>query len=124
MSSFKLGPAIPQLPTGDIEVTAAFFEKHLGFEVAAKRPAHKFLIVRRGPAEIHFWQAPTENEARSLGRESSCYIRVENIKGLFEELKGRNAPFRYELTQQPWGMLEMQVDDPYGNAIRFGEASK
>jgi hypothetical protein len=29
--------------------------------------------------------------------------------------------FRYELTTQPWGMHEMQIDDPYGNAIRFGE---
>ena len=26
-----------------------------------------------------------------------------------------------EMTIQPWGMHEMQIDDPYGNAIRFGE---
>lgn len=26
-----------------------------------------------------------------------------------------------ELKQMPWGMNEMQVDDPYGNAIKFGE---
>lgn len=35
--------------------------------------------------------------------------------------KRLGAPFRYELRVQPWGMTEMQIDDPYGNAIRFGE---
>ncbi len=57
-----------------------------------------------------------------MGQESSCYIRVENIQLFFEELKMKNVNFRYELTRQPWGMNEMQIDDPYGNAIRFGEA--
>ena len=49
---------------------------------------------------------------------------VENIQPLFEEFQKNKAPFRYELTQQPWGMNEMQIDDPYGNAIKFGEPSK
>ncbi len=51
------------------------------------------------------------------------YIRVKNISLLYEEFKHRQTPFGYELTQQPWGMNEMQVNDPYGNAIRFGEVS-
>ena len=63
----------------------------------------------------------TAAEARAAASTSSCYIRVENITPLFDELKSLGAPFRYELTVQPWGMNEMQVDDPYGNAIRFGE---
>ena len=120
----KFNPAIPQLPSGDIEKTADFFEKKLNFEIAAKFPEYKHLIVRRGPAEIHFWQAATEREAKKIGSQSSCYIRVENIESLFEELKKSEAPFGYELTKQPWGMNEMQINDPYGNAIRFGEAAK
>ncbi|MGZ3693188.1 MAG: bleomycin resistance protein [Bdellovibrionota bacterium] len=121
MESFKLSPAIPQLPSGDIHKTADFFTEKLGFEVVAKLEAQKFLIVRRGPAEIHFWQAPTEKEAKEIGSESSCYIRVENVEALFQDLKTRGAKFRYELTKQPWGMHEMQIDDPYLNAIKFGE---
>ena len=121
MDEFKLGSAIPQLPTGDIDKTADFFEKKLGFEIISKMSDHKFLIVRRGLAEIHFWTAPSEAEARTLGSDSSCYIRVENIVPFFNELKERKASFRYELTKQPWGMHEMQIDDPFGNAIRFGE---
>jgi uncharacterized glyoxalase superfamily protein PhnB len=121
MSDTKLSPAIPQLPTGDIEKTAAFFESLLGFEVVAKFLEHNHLIVRRGAVEIHFWQAATEVDAKKIASQSSCYIPVENIEPLFIELKEKGAPFAYELTQQPWGMNEMQVNDPYGNAIRFGE---
>lgn len=122
MANAILSPAIPQLPTGDIEKTASFFVNRLGFEVTAKFVEQKFLIVKRGPAEIHFWQTPTEKEATELGSDSSCYIRVQNIEALFAEFKEKGATFRYELTKQPWGMNEMQIDDPYMNAIRFGES--
>lgn len=113
-------PAIPQLPSGDIERTAAFFHDCLGFEIVAKYKEQNFLIVRRESAEIHFWQT-SDDEARSVGASSSCYIRIENIRELYEEFKRRGVKFRYGLTEQPWGMNEMQVDDPYLNAIRFGE---
>jgi uncharacterized glyoxalase superfamily protein PhnB len=122
MSNTKLSPAIPQLPSGNIQNTAKFFETKLRFEIVASFPDQGFLILRRGSAVIHFWQAATEEEAKEVGSQSSCYIPVENIEVLFEEFKNAGAPFRYELTPQPWGMNEMQIDDPYGNAIRFGES--
>ena len=85
-------------------------------------PEHEHLIVRRASAEIHFWQADTEELARHDGDASSCHIRATGIEGLDQELKARGAKFRYGLTKQLWGMNEMQIDDPDGNAIRFGEA--
>jgi uncharacterized glyoxalase superfamily protein PhnB len=109
------------LPSGNIEMTATFFEKILGFAIAAKFPDRRFLIMRRGGAELHFWQTSSEADARSIASGSSCYIRVENIEPLFDEFKAAAAPFAYELTRQPWGMNEMQITDPFGNAIRFGE---
>ncbi|WP_225666831.1 bleomycin resistance protein, partial [Thalassolituus oleivorans] len=119
--AMKLGKGIPQLPSGNIEATAEFFQIKLGFNVEAIFPDHGHLILTRDDAEIHFWSAENEAHARTIGSDSSCYIRVENVSELYEELKEREAPFRYELTEQPWGMVEMQIDDPYGNAIRFGE---
>ena len=64
MGDSKLSPAIPQLPTGDLEETAVFFVERLGFKVVAKFPEQKFLIVKREAAEIHFWQTATEEEAQ------------------------------------------------------------
>lgn len=52
MSATILGPAIPQLPSGDIQVTKKFFTEKLGFEVGAIFPDEKFLIMRRENAEI------------------------------------------------------------------------
>lgn len=117
----KLNQAVPQLPTGDINKTADFFESKLGFTVLAKYPEQGHLILSRDNAEIQFWQAPSKEEAKTIAVQSSCYIRVKNISELYEEFKGRGVPFGYELTEQPWGMKEMQVNEPYGNAIRFGE---
>ncbi len=121
MKVAKLKPAIPQLPSGNIEITADFFETKLGFEILAKFPEQNHLIVSRGSAEIHFWQSDTEQHAHDIGSQSSCYIRVKKIEILYLEYKDKEVPFRHELVEQPWGMKEMQIDDPYGNAIRFGE---
>ena len=117
----ELIQAIPQLPTGDINKTADFFESRLGFTVLQKYPEQGHLILCRGNAEIQFWQASSEEEAKTIAMQSSCYIRVTNITKLYEEIKSNGAPFGYDLTEQPWGMKEMQVNEPYGNAIRFGE---
>jgi uncharacterized glyoxalase superfamily protein PhnB len=121
MSAPVLNPAIPQLPSGDLQRTADFYRDRLGFTEFKLFSEHGH-IVRRGPVELHFWHAGSEEEAKHYGGASSCYIRVGNIVPLYEELKRREAPFRHGLTRQPWGMNEMQVDDPFGNAIRFGEA--
>jgi len=117
----KLKPAIPQLPTGNLEITARFFEQQLGFDIEAIYPKQGFLIVCRGKAEIHFWLAESDTQAKEVAGMSSCYIRVKNIEELFSEFENRGVNFRYKLTLQPWGMYEMQIDDPFGNAIRFGE---
>lgn len=123
MSTPVLSPAIPQLPSGNLQRTADFFRGYLGFGEFKLFKEHGHLIVEREQVEIHFWDAGSEEEAKRYGSASSCYIRVRNIGSLYEELKARGAPFRYELTLQPWGMNEMQIDDPYGNAIRFGEST-
>src|ERR1700687_2615853 len=71
MATPSLGFAIPQLPSGDIDITGSFFVDKLGFEIVSRFPEQKFLIVRRGAAEIHFWQAPNEEHAKKIGHESS-----------------------------------------------------
>ncbi len=121
MSKSLLGPAIPQLPSGDLQTTADFFRERLGFTEFKQYSDHGHLIACRGATEIHFWDAGSVEEAKKYGRASSCYIRVQHVVELYAELQTRGAPFAYELTHQPWGMHEMQVNDPFGNAIRFGE---
>ncbi|GAA5162070.1 VOC family protein [Viridibacterium curvum] len=119
-ASILLGPAIPQLPSGNLDLTASFFQQ-LGFAVAGNFPTQGFLIMQRDEAELHFWLADSEDQARHFGGASSCYIRVVNVDQLAAEFGEEGISTRYGPIDQPWGMREMQIDDPYGNAIRFGE---
>jgi uncharacterized glyoxalase superfamily protein PhnB len=119
MKTIQLEPAIPQLPSGDLKETASFFQKFLGFETVAEFPT--MVILKRDKSEIHFWLTESNEQAKQLGSMSSCYIRTNQVEELFQEFQNRGAKFRYELTKQPWGMLEMQIDDPFGNAVRFGK---
>lgn len=67
MNESNLAPAIPQLPSGDLEKTADFFETKLGFTIVSKMLDYNFLSVKRGSAEIHFWKASSDEEARNFG---------------------------------------------------------
>jgi predicted lactoylglutathione lyase len=119
VSEIQLDRVIPQLPSGDLAKTADFFNE-LGFETHWLSEENRMLILKRSHVELHFWKTDNEAEAQKLGRVSSCYIRSEQVSELFKEFKERGVKFRYELKDQPWGMREMQIDDPYDNAIRFG----
>ncbi len=120
----KLNVAIPQLPSGNLDETEAFFQDFLGFKTLVKYSEHGFLSLAREKAEVHFWKATSNEEAIEVGKMSSCYILVDQIEELFKELKDKNVKFRYSLTNQPWGMKEFQIDDPFKNAIKFGEKIK
>jgi uncharacterized glyoxalase superfamily protein PhnB len=114
-----LSPAIPQLPSGNLEKTATFYKTFLGFEELFRFDS--IVSLKRENVEIHFWLTD-EKSALDLGSNSSCYIRVQNIETLFKEFQNNGITFRYVLQEMPWGMNEMQIDDPYKNAIRFGES--
>ena len=119
----KLSPAIPQLPMFDIDQTEQFYAKVLGFEVKAKFPEQNFLMMKRDNAEVHFL-GYSEKDAKAYGAVTSIYIYPENMDELAKELRDRGAEFRYGPEDKPWGMYEMQIDDPSGTAVRFGVPSK
>jgi predicted enzyme related to lactoylglutathione lyase len=48
---------------------------------------------------------------------------VEDVEKLQEELKARGVTIRMPPTNFPWA-LEMHVEDPDGNVIRFGSEPK
>lgn len=93
MNQCELSAAIPQLPSGNLDETAAFFEKFLGFQVVVKMQDHGFLMIRRGPAEIHFWQAQDVETAHKIGDQSSCYIRVSKYRRSIKNFKTARYAF-------------------------------
>ncbi len=113
----------PVLPMRDADRTVAFYAR-IGFDEVRRRgePA-RYLIVRRGWMELHFFSHPTCDPATSI---AGAYIRVANVDCFtagFESVAGpadHGAPRYIPPEDKPWGMRQASLVDPDGNLIQFG----
>ncbi len=113
--------AVPVLPSRDLRKTSAFYAR-LGFIERGLWP-EEYLIVERGPLELHFFHAPETDPATSA---FSCYLRVEDPAALFE-LWVQAAP---DVPQSCFGAPRLQrpldeegeyaLIDEDGTALRLG----
>jgi uncharacterized glyoxalase superfamily protein PhnB len=79
-----------------------------------------YAVIGRDKVEIHFWKCNNKIHPEN----TSCYIQVEDVDELYEEMKiagvvHPNGP----LQNQPWGMREFAILDEDGNMIKFGQFS-
>ncbi len=96
-----------------------FYQKALGFRIGVEQEGYAYIV--RDDVAIRLIAA----EDCSTTAEQSCYICVENIDELYEEMKpgldnlpeGRvRPPF-----DQPYGQREFHIKDEDGFLIYFGE---
>ena len=106
--------AIPVLASPDIAASLDFFRK-LGFETQ-DFGASGYGIALREHVEIHFWLCAD----RHVAENTSCYVRVNDIRALRADLPGRIDVG--EVVETPWGMDELYVHDPGGSMVKFGQA--
>ncbi|HXC43203.1 MAG TPA: VOC family protein [Candidatus Dormibacteraeota bacterium] len=106
----------PILRVEDMQASLHFYLNLLGF-----RNVHwgtdEFTRVNRDRAGIYLCRG-----GQGQGR-AWLWIGVEDVEKLHEEYKARGVPIRMPPTNYPWA-LEMHVEDPDGNVIRFGSDSK
>jgi catechol 2,3-dioxygenase-like lactoylglutathione lyase family enzyme len=107
--------AIPVLASLDIAASKAFYVDQLGFAELVYEDA-AYLILRRGPLELHFWLA----QDKIYPEHTSCYIRGGEIEALYREFVARGVPRLSPFTVQPWRMKEFHLHDLHGNLLRFG----
>lgn len=112
----------PIIPVGDLSRALDFYTRFLGFAVHARDEGYAYVV--RDDIALRLLAA---TDGSSTG-EQSCYICVENLDELFDELKdnlerlpeGRvRAPFN-----QPYGQREFHVIDEDSALIFFGEPLK
>lgn len=116
--------AVPILPSRDLEETLAFYER-LGFELrGAPIEKYRYLIVGRGPIELHFWDAPGVDP---LTTDASCYVRVRDADALHTEWAAAGIepdPATGSRLMPPcatdYGMREFALVDRRGNLVRVG----
>ena len=107
--------AIPVLASLDIAASLDLF-RTLGFETHDFGD-HNYGIAVREHIEIHFWLCTD----RHVAENTSCYVRVNDIRALHEDFAGRMAVGG--VVETPWGMDELYVWDPSGSLVKFGQVA-
>ena len=116
--------AVPIMPSKDLDVTLAFYER-LGFENAGTAPSEwNYLIIRRGGVQLHFYGEP---DVDPLTTSSSCYVFTEDADVLYDEWNSIGIPTDRVTGSRlkapvdtDYGMREFALVDPSGNLIRVG----
>jgi len=114
------------LLASDLPKTIACWNEKLGFathgtfgepvQFAIMERDTAFVMLRQaalGQAIVPYWQ---HNEGLW-----NAYFWVDDVKALFNELRGRGAAIDYELYDQPYGVRDFAVRDPDGQTIGFGQ---
>ncbi len=102
----------PILRVEDLNASVRFYVDMLGFKNAAWGN-DEFTSVSRDGAAIYLCRGGQGRGAAWI------WIGVSDVRKLHDEYKQRGVPIRLPPTNYPWA-LEIQVEDPEGNVLRFG----
>jgi len=107
----------PILTVRDLRASQRYYRDALGFKLDWDYgdPAD-FGAVSRGDSVLFMCQGcPARSGAWTM-------IFARDVDRLHEEFRGKEAIIKMPPTDMPWGLREMQVEDPDGNVMRFGSA--
>jgi hypothetical protein len=127
------GKAIPNLPSRDLDATAAMFAR-IGFAETGRWDGYG--ILERDDVELHFFAQPDLDPATTAGM---AYVRVLDVDRLYAEVRAAGfevltaAALRERwdtgasleritvLEDKPWGLREFALLDLDNNLLRIGQ---
>lgn len=112
----------PVLASSDYARSRTFYRDGLGFAVVeegGEPPA--FGILRRDGAELFVdaFRCRVRNDTGDHGWDA--YLRLDDVNALAEELRERGVEIAGGPTDTNYGMRELEVVDPDGNRVGFGQ---
>jgi catechol 2,3-dioxygenase-like lactoylglutathione lyase family enzyme len=111
----RLEGSQPILRVESMDASLRFYVDLLGF-TAVSWGTEEFTSISRDRAAIYLCQG-------GQGRGGAwIWIGAEDVQELHKELTAKGVSIRLPPTNYPWA-LEMHVEDPDGNVIRFGSDS-
>jgi uncharacterized glyoxalase superfamily protein PhnB len=119
-SAIEFGGVTPVLRVHDVSVSLDFYVRTLGFKINFQLPNSgepNFASVSRGKCCLFLSAGDQGNPG------SWVWIDGKDVEALHEEFRASGAKIRNAPTNYPWA-LEMQVEDPDGNVLRFGSDPK
>lgn len=114
--------AVPNLPSRDFDVTAAFYGE-FGFGLVYRDDG--WLILQRGELRLEFFLFPA-----LAPQESSfmCSVRVDDVDELYRQIKGTGVveksvgiPRLHPVLLQSWGQRAGFLVDPDGTQLNLIE---
>jgi catechol 2,3-dioxygenase-like lactoylglutathione lyase family enzyme len=106
----------PILRVEDMARSVRYYVDVLGFE-SAPWGTDEFTSVGRDGRGLYLCRG-------GQGRGGAwVWVGVGDVRALYRAYRDRGARIRMEPTNLPWA-LEMQVEDPDGNVLRFGSESE
>ena len=100
----------------NMQASLRFYRDVLGFENASWGDDH-FTSLSHDGAAVYLCRG-------DQGRGGAwVWIGVEDVEKLYQECTARGVNIRLPPTNYPWA-LEMHVEDPDGNVLRFGSEPK
>jgi catechol 2,3-dioxygenase-like lactoylglutathione lyase family enzyme len=117
----------PYFPVADVERSAAFYEKVLGFgiEYSAGGPLQFAICSRDGLAIMlrHVSAPELIVPVEKQGGTWEAFFWVNDVRALHSELEAKGADIVYgPLVQESYQMLEFAVRDCDGHVLGFGES--
>lgn len=108
---------IPVLASLNIKKTVDFYKTKLGFNKVGYLDDN-YAVIARDNFVVHFWKCNDKIHPEN----TSCYVDVEDIDTLYEELKDFDVIHpNGKLENKPWEMREFAILDLDGNMIKFGQ---
>ena len=117
-NSFEL-KGIPTLRILDYQKSIDFYTNYLGFTVDWE---HRF-----GPKEPVYMQVSLRGLVLHLSENKRfdpgiiVFVDTKQIRSLHKTLCKRNQAVTPEVEATPWQTLQMEIEDPAGNLLRFNE---
>ena len=117
----KLVQVAPVLEVKDVKESETFYREKLGFgpgSFAGDPPC--FCIVRRDDVSL-FLDQSRQPKAAPVNQYWASYLYVDDVDRLADELVARGVAIIRGPVDQPYGCREIDVRDPDGHIIGFGQ---
>ena len=111
----------PKIPMRNKQVTRAFYENKLGFNIVGSADFDGYLMMGKDRIQIHFFEFKELDPKENYGQ---VYIRTDNIDEFYQSLLDKKTKIHPNgsLEIKPWGQKEFSVLDPDNNLLTFGES--
>lgn len=114
--------SMPILSVKDVEKSADFYTKGLGFDLAGtwqnEDGSANFAIVHMDNITLGLAR---DVDAKGTGDNWAAYLYLADVDAFADQVNGNGISAKSEITEKPYGCRDFEVADIDGNILCFGQ---